>query len=126
MATCTIFQHMIIFKTFRFDAAHFLPHVPEGHKCGGMHGHTYTLKIYISGEVGQQTGWVMDYTDLKQVVKPWVELLDHHVLNQVAGLENPTSEQISIWFWQKLKPVLPGLFRIELNETPDSGVIYEE
>ena len=119
------FINMIIYKIFRFDSAHYLPNVPKGHKCGGMHGHTYKLKISIKGETGQQTGWVMDYTLLKSAVKPWIDLLDHQVLNTITGLENPTSENLCIWLWEKIKPALPELFRIELNETPDSGVIYE-
>lgn len=116
---------MIIYKIFRFDSAHYLPNVPKGHKCGGMHGHTYILKVSLKGEIGQQTGWVMDYTLLKSAVKPWIDLLDHQVLNTIPGLENPTSENLCIWLWEKIRPVLPELFRIELNETPDSGVIYE-
>jgi 6-pyruvoyltetrahydropterin/6-carboxytetrahydropterin synthase len=116
---------MIIYKVFRFDSAHYLPNVPKDHKCGGMHGHTYMLKVYLEGETGKQTGWVMDYTLLKSAVKPLVHQLDHKVLNTVSGLENPTSENLCIWFWGKIKPLLPELVKIELNETPDSGVIYE-
>ncbi len=116
---------MIIYKIFRFDSAHYLPNVPKGHKCGGMHGHTYTLKVSIAGKPSIQTGWIMDYTDLKETVKPWIELLDHQVLNTVEGLENPTSENLCLWLWKKIKPEIPNLVRIELNETPDSGVIYE-
>jgi len=116
---------MIIYKTFQFDSAHYLPKVPAGHKCGGMHGHTYTLKIYITGEPGETTGWIMDYTAIKNLTKPHIDLLDHQVLNSVEGLENPTAENLSIWFWERLKKDIPNLCRIELNETPTSGVIYE-
>lgn len=116
---------MIIYKKFTFDAAHYLPLVPANHKCGRMHGHTYQLTVYISGKPDVQTGWIMDFTDLKHHVKPLVEVLDHHLLNEIPGLENPTSENLSVWIWQKLKPVLPGLTKIELNETPGTGVIYE-
>jgi 6-pyruvoyltetrahydropterin/6-carboxytetrahydropterin synthase len=116
---------MIIYKIFRFDSAHYLPNVPAGHKCGGMHGHTYTLKVSIAGKPSIQTGWIMDYTDLKNSVKPLIDQLDHQVLNTVEGLENPTSENLCLWLWRKIKPEIPNLCRIELNETPDSGVIYE-
>ena len=116
---------MIIYKIFRFDSAHYLPNVPLDHKCGNMHGHTYTAKIFISGKPDILTGWIMDYTDLKNVVKPWIKLLDHHVLNNIDGLENPTSENLCRWLWKNIKPDLPNLCKIELNETPDSGVIYE-
>jgi 6-pyruvoyltetrahydropterin/6-carboxytetrahydropterin synthase len=116
---------MIIYKIFRFDSAHYLPNVPAGHKCGGMHGHTYTLKISIKGKPSLQTGWIIDFTALKNKVKPWVDILDHQVLNTIDGLENPTSENLCLWLWKKINPEIPNLYRIELNETPDSGVIYE-
>lgn len=116
---------MKIYKTFQFDSAHYLPNVPNGHKCGVMHGHTYYLKISISGKPGEYTGWIVDYTEIKKKIKPLIDLLDHQVLNTIPGLENPTAENLSIWLWKKIKPEFPGLSRIELNETPTSGVIYE-
>lgn len=116
---------MIIYKVFRFDSAHFLPSVPDEHPCRGMHGHTYTLKVFIKGEKGAHTGWIMDYGLLKRIVQPWVKKLDHQVINHQPGLENATAENICLWFWENLYSELPGLYRLELNETPDSGVIYE-
>ncbi|HZX57202.1 MAG TPA: 6-carboxytetrahydropterin synthase QueD [Mucilaginibacter sp.] len=116
---------MIIYKTFIFDSAHFLPRVPEGHKCKNMHGHTYRLTVFIDGKLLEPEGWVIDYGDLKANLKPVIDLLDHHCLNEVPGLENPTSEVLAVWLWNKIKPVLPGLIKIELNETASSGVIYE-
>jgi 6-pyruvoyltetrahydropterin/6-carboxytetrahydropterin synthase len=108
---------MLIYKVFRFDSAHYLPNVPKDHKCGGMHGHTYMLKVYLEGETGKQTGWVMDYTLLKSAVKPLVDQLDHKVLNTVSGLENPISENLCIWFWGKIKPLLPELVKIRQKKT---------
>lgn len=116
---------MRIFKEFTFDSAHFLPNVPEDHKCRNMHGHTYRLKVWIEDQPDPQYGWVMDFAVLKQVVKPVVAQLDHKCMNNVNGLENPTCEQIAIWIWNQLKPSLPKLATIELHETPTSGVIYE-
>lgn len=116
---------MIIYKQFSFDSAHFLPQVPEGHKCKRLHGHTYHLTVFVAGEVLEKQGWVMDYGDLKAVAGPVVDLLDHSLLNEIEGLENPTAEVLSIWIWNKIKPLLPQLSRIELKETPSSGVIYE-
>ena len=116
---------MIIYKQFSFDSAHFLPQVPEGHKCKRLHGHTYHLTVFVTGEVREKEGWVMDYGDLKMAAGPVVDLLDHHLLNEIEGLENPTAEVLSIWIWNKVKPLLPQLSRIELKETPTSGVIYE-
>lgn len=116
---------MIIYKQFTFDSAHFLPNVPEGHKCRRLHGHTYQLTIYLEGDVLVEEGWIMDFTDLKKAVQPVLNTVDHNFLNDIPGLENPTTELFSIWLWTKMKPLLPALKRIELKETPGSGVIYE-
>ncbi len=116
---------MEIYKEFSFEAAHLLPNVPEGHKCGRLHGHSFYVKVYVSGEVGEHTGWVMDFAELKAVFKPIYQQLDHHYLNDIAGLENPTSENLARWIWQQLKPSLPILSKIEVKETCTSGCIYQ-
>jgi 6-pyruvoyltetrahydropterin/6-carboxytetrahydropterin synthase len=116
---------MIIYKKFVFDSAHFLPNVPERHKCKNMHGHTYGLIIFIEGKIKQPEGWVIDFGNLKACVKPVLDKLDHHCLNDIPGLENPTSEILAVWLWSQLKPAIPELKRIELSETATSGVIYE-
>jgi len=114
-----------IFKTFTFDSAHFLPHVPDGHKCKNTHGHTYRLTVHFEGPLHQELGWVEDFADIKKVVKPIVDQLDHQLMNDIEGLENPTCEAIAIWLWDKIKATLPSLSRVELHETPTSGAIYE-
>ena len=116
---------MILYKEFSFDSAHFLPHLPEGHPCKELHGHTYKLIVYIEEKELQPEGWIMDFKDVKQSVLPFIHQLDHKLLNNIEGLDNPTSELVAIWLWRKIKPQLPGLKRIELKETPGSGVIYE-
>lgn len=116
---------MEIYKEFAFDSAHFLPNVPEGHKCKNMHGHTYHLRVYIKGMPNSNYGWIMDFKELKDSIMPLIDELDHKVMNEVKGLENPTAENITIWFWDKLKPVIPALSKLELKETPTTGVIYE-
>lgn len=89
-----------------------------------MHGHTYTLTVFLEGEIDQHTGWLVDFTDLKEAVDPLVKSLDHRLLNEVPGLENPTSERLAEWFWVRIKPLMPLLSKIEISETPSSGVIY--
>lgn len=116
---------MVIYKHFSFDAAHYLPNVPEGHKCRQMHGHTYHLSVYIEGQIQPHEGWVLDFTNVKAVVQPVVKQLDHALLNNISGLENPTAELLAVWIWNLIKQQLPGLKKIELKETPTSGVIYE-
>jgi len=115
---------MLIFKEVTFDAAHYLPQLPLTHKCREMHGHTYRLKLWLKG-TPDELGWVMDFARVKQLLQPVLDQVDHRVLNNVAGLENPTCELLAVWFWHQLKPVLPLLDKIELHETPTSGVIYE-
>lgn len=117
--------HMMeIFKEFTFEAAHLLPNVPPGHKCGRLHGHSYNITIFLSGDAGEQTGWVMDFGELKEHFKPVYEQLDHNYLNDIKGLENPTSENIARWIWQQLKPSLPLLSKVQVRETCTSGAIY--
>jgi 6-pyruvoyltetrahydropterin/6-carboxytetrahydropterin synthase len=115
---------MLLFKQFSFDSAHFLPNVPEGHKCKEMHGHTYHLKVWLEGDLDPHLGWVMDFAELKAVVKPVVSSLDHKCLNNIPTLQNPTCEQIAVYIWNNIKPSLPLLVKVELHETPTSGVVY--
>lgn len=116
---------MEIFVSLTFDAAHLLPNVPSGHKCGNLHGHTFQVEIYVNGEVQSNTGWVIDFTDIKKIASPVIATLDHSYLNDIPGLENPTSENIAIWVWSKLHAELRGLTKIIVRETPSSGAIYE-
>lgn len=116
---------MMIFKKFTFDSAHSLPHVPDGHKCKNVHGHTYLLTVWVERDLDEKLGWVMDFKDLKEVVDPLVKRIDHNYLNDIEGLENPTCEILLKWIWEELESDLPGLKRIELNETPTSGAVYE-
>jgi 6-pyruvoyltetrahydropterin/6-carboxytetrahydropterin synthase len=112
---------MEIFREFRFEAAHRLPNVPAGHKCARLHGHSFRVTVYVRGEVDANTGWVRDFADITRAFQPLLELLDHQYLNEVAGLENPTSEVIAGWIAERLKPVLPGLSRVRVHETCNSG-----
>mgnify|MGYP001820686582 FL=1 len=116
---------MEIWKEFSFDAAHLLPNVPEGHKCRRLHGHTYTVRIYVRGEPDENVGWIVDFGDIKEAFDPIRERLDHYYLNEIAGLENPTAEMLARWIWQRLEPRLEGLSRIEIQETCTSGCTYE-
>lgn len=115
---------MEIYKEFSFDAAHYLPNVPETHMCRNMHGHTYKLRVYVKGNPDPYYGWIMDFKVLKDEVKKVVDRLDHHLINEVKGLQNPTAENITNWLWQQIKPNIPLLSKLELFETPTTGVLY--
>jgi 6-pyruvoyltetrahydropterin/6-carboxytetrahydropterin synthase len=110
-------------RTYRFEAAHFLPKVPAGHKCARMHGHSYNIQIAIEGEIDDD-GWVMDFAAIDVHAQPLVRLLDHQILNEVEGLANPTSELLAVWWWQRLRPTLPQLVEVVVAETESSRCIY--
>jgi 6-pyruvoyltetrahydropterin/6-carboxytetrahydropterin synthase len=116
---------MEIYKEFMFESAHKLPNVVEGHKCGRLHGHSFKVTIFVAGPVGETTGWVVDYGDMKKAFHPIWEQLDHHYLNDIPGLENPTSEVMAKWIWLQLKPKLPQLTQVLINETCTSGCLYQ-
>jgi 6-pyruvoyltetrahydropterin/6-carboxytetrahydropterin synthase len=115
---------MQIFKEFHIEAAHRLPQVPAGHKCARLHGHSFRIAVHVAGPVGAATGWVMDFADIKAAVAPLHEALDHRYLNEIEGLENPTSENLAVWIWQRLKPRLPALAKIVIHETCTTGCEY--
>lgn len=116
---------MTISKQFTFEAAHRLPSVPAGHKCARLHGHSYRVTIHASGEPGPDTGWVVDFGDIKIAFDPILARLDHYYLNEIEGLENPTSENLARWIWDRLQPALPLLSRVEVSETCTSGCTYD-
>lgn len=116
---------MEIFKEFIFEAAHRLPNVPPGHKCARLHGHSWRGAIHVRGAVDAHTGWIMDFAEIKRHFAPIYERLDHHYLNDIEGLENPTSEIVARWIWTRLKPTLPALCKVVVHETCTSGAIYQ-
>ena len=115
---------MDVYKQFRFEAAHLLPNVPPEHKCRRLHGHSYLVTVVVSAPVLEPTGWVMDFADVKAAFQETLDRLDHRYLNDIPGLENPTSENLAIWIWRALHPVLPQLKEITIGETCDAGCIY--
>ena len=115
---------MQIEKDFTFDSAHFLPNVPESHKCRRLHGHTYKATIIVEGELLADQQWIIDFAEIKSIVKPVIDRLDHHFLNAVPGLENPTVERIAQYLYEEIKPLLPLLSGIKVEETPTSRCTY--
>lgn len=109
---------MKIVQAFTFEAAHFLPRVPETHRCHRLHGHSYRVELALEGPVDPETGFVVDFFDLEQAFGPVLARLDHHCLNEVDGLENPTAEHIAVWIYDRVKPVLPLLAAVSVFETP--------
>ncbi len=115
---------MEIFKEFIAESAHRLPHVPAGHKCGRLHGHSFRIRIAVRGEPAAETGWIIDFGDIKAAFAPIYAQLDHNYLNDIPAMENPTSENLAIWIWQQLQPSLPQLSAVEIFETCTSGCRY--
>lgn len=116
---------MDIFKIITFESAHRLPNCPPGHKCGRLHGHSFKVELHVRGPVDPHAGWVMDFSDVKKAFAPLYDQLDHRYLNEIPGLENPTSENIARWIWHKLKPALPLLHRVVVHETCTAGASYD-
>ncbi|MDA8390447.1 MAG: 6-carboxytetrahydropterin synthase QueD [Gammaproteobacteria bacterium] len=115
---------MEIFKTFTLESAHRLPAVPEGHKCRQLHGHSFRIEIHVRGPVDEQLGWVQDFADVSAAFRPLFDRLDHRYLNEIEGLENPTSENLARYIWRALKPHLPGLAQVVIHETCTAGCRY--
>ena len=113
-----------IFKEFTFEAAHRLPYVPVQHKCHRLHGHSFRVEIHVAGEVDPRTGWILDFAEIKAAFQPLHAELDHNYLNEIPGLENPTSENLAVWIWERLELTLGGLSRVVVRETCTSGCIY--
>lgn len=119
----TVFVRLV--KDFWFEAAHRLPHVPEGHKCERLHGHSFHVEIEVAGETDPALGWLIDYAEIKAAYGPVHDQLDHRYLNDIEGLENPTSEILAAWIWERLKPALPQLSKVTVHETCTSRCVYE-
>jgi 6-pyruvoyltetrahydropterin/6-carboxytetrahydropterin synthase len=114
-----------VFKDFSFEAAHRLPNVAPDHKCARLHGHSFVARISVEGEVGEHTGWVVDFADIAAACEPLRLQLDHNYLNEIDGLDNPTSEVIARWLWDRLADRLPGLCCVTVQETCTAGVEYD-
>lgn len=114
-----------LFKEYRFEAAHRLPRVPAGHKCARLHGHSFKIELAVSGPVNPETGWLLDFAEVDRIWQPLFDALDHNTLNDIEGLQNPTSENLARWLWEQVKPKLPALERVVVYETCDARCEYE-
>jgi len=117
-------MHVELRKTFQFEAAHLLPRLPESHKCRRLHGHSFRAEIAVAGECDPDLGWLIDYAEITKRFKPLFEQLDHRYLNEVPSQDNPTSENIARWIWDRLKPRLPELTEVVVAETCTARCIY--
>lgn len=115
-----------IFREFTFDAAHSLPQAPEGHKCRRLHGHTFRVVLGVEGVPDIDTGWIRDFAELKAQFSPILDMLDHRHLNDIEGLENPTSERLAQWIYQRSKVDLSDLVYVQVRETCTTGCTYRE
>ncbi|MGA2449609.1 MAG: 6-carboxytetrahydropterin synthase QueD [Polyangiaceae bacterium] len=110
---------------FRFEAAHRLPKVPAGHKCARLHGHSYRIEVAVRGPVNDDTGWLLDFQRLFDAWTPLHDAVDHRYLNDIEGLENPTSEVLAHWIWVRLKSTLTELVRVVVCETCEARCEYD-
>jgi 6-pyruvoyltetrahydropterin/6-carboxytetrahydropterin synthase len=117
-------MHVRLVKSFGFEAAHDLPTFPQGHKCRRLHGHSFRVDVIVEGEVPEDTGYLIDYGQIKDAAEPIVKELDHRYLNEIEGLSNPTSENLARWIYDRLKPALSQLSAIIVHETCTSSCEY--
>lgn len=115
---------MDLFFRFDFAAARYLPNLPAAHRCHRLHGHTFHVELTIRGEVGQDSGWIVDFDDVDRIIDELKDDLDHRQLNDIPGLENPTTEQLAQWLWAHIGAHFPGLYRVMVQEHPSRGVSY--
>jgi 6-pyruvoyltetrahydropterin/6-carboxytetrahydropterin synthase len=115
---------MKITQAFTFEAAHRLPKVPATHRCSRMHGHSYRVELRLEGPVDPESGFVIDFFEVEHVFKPLLEQLDHYCLNEIEGLSNPTAENIAVWIWERVKPLLPQTVAVVVFETAHCWAEY--
>ena len=113
-----------ITRRFDFHAAHSLSTFPEGHKCRRMHGHTFVAEVTLEGEVDPERGYLMDFGELKRHLAPLEADLDHANLNELPGLQHPTTELLAKYIYDRLKPSLPLLRSVRLHETAQNSAEY--
>ena len=113
-----------VVRSFTFEAAHRLPKLPPGHKCGRLHGHSFRIELICEGEIVPEAGWLVDFAEIKRVFAPFLEQLDHRYLNEIDGLENPTAENVARWIYRHVKPELPLLAQVNVAETCTSRCEY--
>ena len=115
---------MDIFRIFHLQCARRLPMLPDAHPCSHLHGHSFRVEVHVSGPLDATLGWVVDFADIEAAWQPIHAALDHRNLNDITGLDNPTSERLAMWLWEKLKAALPGLSKVVVMETHDSGCAF--
>ena len=116
---------MIVYKKFNIESARSIPNLPKTHPCHHIHGHSFKIIISVQGDVNEQNGFVVDFQDIDDAFDPLKKELDHSYLNDIKGLQNPTSENICIWIWNKIQASLPNIYKIEIRETDSTGCIYK-
>jgi 6-pyruvoyltetrahydropterin/6-carboxytetrahydropterin synthase len=111
-------------RSFRIEAARRLPRLPSSHPCSRLHGHSFLIELELVGDIDPELGWLVDYDEIARLWTPLASMLDHRLLNEVEGLENPTSEHLARWIFDRMRPTLPMLTAVTLMETPETRAIY--
>ncbi len=109
---------------FNIESARFLPHLPKGHPCAKIHGHSFKITVRLQGPLDEKIGWLIDYNDISAALNLILQKIDHQLLNEIPGLENPTSELLAFWFYNEAVKILPQLVQVIVSETPNTEAIY--
>ncbi len=115
---------MDLFFRFDFAAARYLPNLPASHRCSRLHGHTFHVELTIRGELGDAAGWIVDFDDVDRAMVELKDALDHRQLNDIPGLENPTTERLAAWLWAHIAQRFAALYSVTVQEHPSRGVRY--
>ncbi len=109
---------------YRIEAARKLSYLPPQHPCAQLHGHSFVISLFLYGPWNEELAWMRDYHDIDLVVRPLLNTLDHRYLNDIPGLEKPTSESLCIYLFDRIKPQIPELQKITIAETPTTECSY--
>ena len=109
---------------FQIESARFLPNLPSTHPCARLHGHSFKIVLTLLGDLDTKVGWVMDYNEISFAMKPLLIEIDHRVLNEVPGLENPTSELLAKWIYDRMIKKIPILKNVTIAETSATECRY--
>ena len=111
-------------QQFRIESARFLPNLPKSHPCSKIHGHSFKIILKLVGPLDPKIGWVLDYQKISETMAPLLLRLDHQILNEVEGLENPTSELLAKWIYDQTLRIIPILKTVTIMETESTECTY--
>lgn len=109
-------------KTWHFESARRLTGLPPDHRCARLHGSSFTVEVTVEAPMDPVTGWAVDFDVMEREWAIVHAQLDHRLLNEVPGLENPTTEHIAFWLLERLKFEGATVRKVAVAELPTAKV----